>query len=298
RDTADPRELGALRPSAVADAEVEVPRPGVDRHVAVEHRHLRRRREPDLVRGALDERADGDRRPVFGEELSEKTLDAVALDVHLVIGGDGPVELADDHGESIRSLEREHHRQADAQRPGRHVRWKGLRGQAPDRLHRGVVQDGVGGGVGDRDGADRPVGPDDDLDVYRAAQPAPASPASAAGDACWGADASAGADVAERAGSAGDSAPVSLEATGSAAGGGSALLGGVEGTGAERAATIGRSARALPRRAGPAAGENAGPAALECPRSVRSMNSVPTSVSPLTASSTASTRPAWRAREV
>src|SRR5439155_23789107 len=47
-------------------------------------------------------------------------------------------------------------------------------GQAPDRLHRGVVQDGVEGGIGDRDGADRPVGPDDDLDVDRAAEPAPA----------------------------------------------------------------------------------------------------------------------------
>src|SRR2546427_8648328 len=41
------------------------------------------------------------------------------------------------------------------------------------RLHRGVVQDGVGGGIGDRDGADHPVGPDDDLDVDRAAEPAP-----------------------------------------------------------------------------------------------------------------------------
>src|SRR2546427_12287984 len=41
------------------------------------------------------------------------------------------------------------------------------------RLPRGVVQDGVGGGIGDRDGADHPVGPDDDLDVDRAAEPAP-----------------------------------------------------------------------------------------------------------------------------
>src|SRR5437867_4059678 len=141
-----------------------------------------------------------------------------------------------------------------------------------------------------------PSGPtaSDDRSVPPTPPTALASPASAAGDACWGADASAGADVAERAGSAGDSAPVSLEATGSAAGGGSALPGGVEGTGPERAATVGRSARAPPRRACPAAGENAGPAALECPRSVRSMNSVPTSVSPLTASSTASTRPADR----
>src|SRR2546425_524963 len=173
RDTAEPRELGARRPAMVADAEVEVPRPGVDRHVTVEHRHLRRHREADLVRGALGERADGDRGPVLGEELGQETLDAVALDVQLVVSGDGPVELAHDHGESIRSLEREHHRQTDAQRPGRHGAGQGLRDQTPDRLHRGVVQDGVGGGIGDRDGADHPVGPDDDLDVDRAAEPAP-----------------------------------------------------------------------------------------------------------------------------
>src|SRR5205807_6576858 len=46
----DARELGAARAAMIVDAEVEVPGARVDRQVAVERGHLRRRRELDLVR--------------------------------------------------------------------------------------------------------------------------------------------------------------------------------------------------------------------------------------------------------
>src|SRR5207253_1545543 len=182
--------------------------------------------------------------------------------------------------------------QTDAQRPGRHVAGQGLRGQTPDRLHRGVVQDGVGGGIGDCDGADHPVGPDDDLDVDRAAEPAPTR----------------GERVTERLLDAVAEPPEIGAVLGAAAtraagaavsdGHGSPLPSDAEGIGAERAGAEARSARAETRPAGLGAGGAAGPLASPAwALSVRSMKSAPRSLSPLTASRTASRTAPWSTSE-
>src|SRR6185369_5808657 len=88
----DPCELGAARAAVIVDAEVEMPGAGIDGQVAVEHRDLRRRRELDLVGGALDQGPDGELGPVLGEEPHEQALDPVARDGHIVILGRRPIE--------------------------------------------------------------------------------------------------------------------------------------------------------------------------------------------------------------
>src|SRR2546426_12116968 len=64
--------------------------------------------------------------------------------------------------------------QADAQRPRLEVGGKRRRRRAVDRVDGGIVEDRVRRGVGDGDSADDSVGPDNDLDVDRSAEPAPA----------------------------------------------------------------------------------------------------------------------------
>src|SRR5437867_6251363 len=97
---------------------------------------------------------------------------------------------------------------------------------------------------------------------------------------------------------AGDFAFEPSAGAGSRSGDGSAVPSEGDGAGAERAATIGRRACAPPRPVGEAAGWPApAPATWDRTSSVRSMKSAPGSVSPLTASSTARRRPAWRASE-
>src|SRR5207253_356365 len=87
RDAADHCLLGRGRAAVLADTEVEVPRPHVDREVAVEHRDGRFRGEADLVGSALDHGAREDLGPVTVEQLAEQALDGVAADGDLVVLG-------------------------------------------------------------------------------------------------------------------------------------------------------------------------------------------------------------------
>src|SRR5207244_10651458 len=95
-----------------------------------------------------------------------------------------------------------------------------------------------------------------------------------------------------------DAAPGLREDAGSAAGDGSAAPRNTGGVGAKRAVAIERTARAPPRPA--AAGVDVAAllaAASGTALSVRSMKSARSSVSPLTASRTASRTPLWSASE-
>src|SRR5438552_3049454 len=112
RHAAPRRLLGRGRAAMLADAEVEVPRADVHREVAVEHRERGLRGEPDLVGGALDDRAREDLGPVLAEELGQQPLDGVAPDGDLVVLGHATVR-------SVLHRARRHGAHGSADRRGR-----------------------------------------------------------------------------------------------------------------------------------------------------------------------------------
>src|SRR6267142_1845106 len=189
RHAPDARELRALRAAMIVDTEVEVPGARVDGQVTVEHGHLRRRGELDLVRGALDQGPHGDVGPVLGEELNEQRLDRVARDGHVVILGRGPVEAALDRwGRSLAHarlplvcpvsilLQVEDHGQPDPQRAGREALGERLGREASGGFEGRFVEQRVRRRARDRDVADGPVGPNEDVQGHGAAE---------ASTSCW-----------------------------------------------------------------------------------------------------------------